>query len=105
MGTNRDAYIPPSLNFEVSEDKQRLVLNPCVEDLNTRDISLASVGKAAKKKISKSKLDILSSIKAWSGLANSKDRIKRLNCQLKLFDALAEVRSMDQSQNSEKNGN
>ena len=64
VGTNRDAYIPPSLNFEVSEDKQRFVLNPCVEDPNTRVLALAAVGKGARNKITKRKLDSLGKIKA-----------------------------------------
>ena len=44
----------------------------------------------------------LGEIKAWSGLANNKDSIKRLKVKLKLVDALAEVSRMDQYQRIKK---
>ena len=42
-------------------------------------------------------MDSLGSIKAWGGISNSKDRIKRLKGQLELADALAEVISTNKT--------
>ena len=53
IGTNRDYYIYSSLNVKISQDKQQFLLNPHVEDLNAKDLSLTAVGKGNKKKIHK----------------------------------------------------
>ena len=53
IGTNSDAYLSSSINADVSQDQQRFVLYPRVEEMNARDIVLAAVGKGAKKKIEK----------------------------------------------------
>ena len=98
-------YISSSLNIYLSQDKHQCVLNKRVEDLNARDLALATVGKGSKNKIAKRKLDILGEIKAWSGLANTKDRIKRLKGQMKLIGELDDVIRTDKYQRSKKNGN
>ena len=61
-----------------------------------------AVGKRNKKKTAKMKLDIMGEIKAWSGLANSKERIKSLKVQLELTDTLGRARRMYQAQRIKK---
>ena len=81
--------------------KQQLFLNPRVEYLNDRDISLDSVGKRSNKKTTNSNLDSLGAIiKAWSGLANREDRIKSLKGNLELTDELNKAIRMDKAQKS-----
>ena len=58
------------LNIEVLQYKKLFIFNPCIDDLNARDISLAAVGKGANNKIVKTKLDILGTIKDSIGLSN-----------------------------------
>ena len=44
--TNSDDYIYPYFSIEVSHYQQWFVLNPLVEDLHSRFLELADVGKA-----------------------------------------------------------
>ena len=62
------------------------------------------LGEVSKKKIAKRKLEILWEIKAWNGLANSKDMIKRLKVHLELVNAFSGEIRIYQSQKSKKNG-
>ena len=50
--------------------------------MKSRDLSLAAVGKGTKKKTANMNMESLETIKAWSGLDNSMDMIKRLRGQL-----------------------
>ena len=100
VGTNSDAYISSSLNIEVSQDQQQFFLSPHVEDLNTRYLALANVGKVDKEKIANRRLERLGAIKACIGLYNSEDRFKRLKGHLELTNVLAEVGRMYQTQKS-----
>ena len=47
VGTNSDDCISSSINVEVSQYQQNLPLNPRVEDLNARDLSLVAVAKGS----------------------------------------------------------
>ena len=78
VDTKIDAYIYSYLNVEVSQYQHRFILNPHVEDLKDRDLALSTDGKVFKRKMEKRNLDSLVKIKAWRGLTNRKDRIKRL---------------------------
>ena len=102
VGTNSYAYIPSSLDVDVSQDQQWFVLNPRAKELNAKDLALDAVGKGNKKKIAKRELAILGEIKACSGLANSKGRIKSINGQLELTDTLGRVSRIYQAQRSKK---
>ena len=102
VGKNSYAYIPSSLDVGLSQYQQWFVLNLCYGDLNSKDLALTVVGKGNKKKTAKRKLDILRGITAWSGLANSKERIKSLKVQLELTDTLGRARRMYQAQRIKK---
>ena len=73
--------------------------------MNTRDLALATIGKGVKKKTTKSNMDSLGSIKAWSGFDNGEDRINSIKGKMELAYELAKVSGMDQEQRSKKNGN
>ena len=60
------------------------------------------LGRETRRKSTKRKLDRLGLIKAWSGLANSKYRIKRLENNLELADELSKVSNMYHSQRIKK---
>ena len=72
VGINSDAYIYYYISVEVSQDQQRFLLKPCVEDLNARDLDLAAVGKGVKKKTKKRNLDILGEINYCAALVTKR---------------------------------
>ena len=102
VGKNSYACIPSSLDVGLSQDQQWFVLNLCSEYLNSKDLALTAVGKGNKKKTAKRKLDILRGITAWSGLANSKERINILKGDLELTGTFGRVSRMYQAQRIKK---
>ena len=86
VGKNIGAYIYSSINVDMQQCKQIFVLNTRVEEMNARDIAMATVRKGPNKKFVKSKLDRLRAIKTYIGLANIQERINIINGNLELAD-------------------
>ena len=89
----------------MSQYQKKFVLNPRVEYMNTRYLSLDAIGKAPKKNIAKRNFNSLGEIKACSGLSKSNERINKIKVQLELDDELTNVIRIDQAQRSGDNRN